>query len=193
MYKKVLSFIFIFFTFFLCFRTVRAAGTLTLESIGGYLLGATTTEWYYTGTNPKFEGEAVANSEVQIKVDDTTTTVFADEAGDWIWTPSNLTTTADYNITISSDPETIPTFVLHLTVPTSSTSSATTSSSTTSTSSATISATPAAGKGGVTPSAELPQSGHFENTVILVAGGLLLIGFGIVSRVMMAEEVVLDE
>lgn len=174
MLKKILPFFLILF-FLFSPSIVKALGTLKLNSIGtSSTAGQTFTTWSYSGSNPTFAGEASANAQVQIKIDSVSNTVTANTNGVWTFVPTMMTTSKSYEITISSESEYIV-FTLNLTAAGSATPTPTTSSATES----------ATTKGGET----LIQSGAVENTLYLIAGGLLFIGLGMVSKVILTREV----
>jgi Bacterial Ig-like domain len=178
--KKILPLFIIGFLLFSMALPIRAAG-LTLNKIGTDITeGKTFSEWTYVGINPEFIGESAAGATVEVKVDDVSYEVIADVNGNWTWQPTALAE-GDHDITVKSDGEFIY-FTLHLT---SEDTSSATSSATTATTSATTATTSAttAGKGGLTDTTEaLPQSGAFEMTVLLIASGMTLIGFGMVMK-----------
>lgn len=144
--------------------TVALAATLQITSIGGVSTGTgPLTTFETTQKSPTFVGTAPIDATVDIKIDDLTVAALANASGAWSYTPTNL---ADGNhpVQISSNLETVSfTLVVKPSTTTTSTSSAT--------------------KGGVsTRSAELPKSGAFENTVLLIAAGVFLMGFGVVAH-----------
>lgn len=150
---------------------VALAATLKLNSIGGVSTGTgTITTFTTTRTNPTFLGAAAPDATVDIKIDDLTVAVTADTAGAWSYTPTALTEGA-HPVQISSNLESLS---FTLTVDTDGVSGTTT----TSTSSATT-------KGGTSTSsaqAQLPKSGAVENTMLVIAGGVALIGAGLVAH-----------
>lgn len=146
---------------------VALAATLQLTSIGGISTGTTPLTTFETAQkSPTFVGTAPIDATVDIKIDDLTVAAQANASGAWSYTPTNLTE-GDHPVEISSNLETIS-FTLII-KPSSSSTTTSTSSSTT--------------KGGVsTSSAELPKSGALENTVLLIAAGMFLMGFGVVAH-----------
>lgn len=139
------------------------AGILTLTSIGS---SAVTTQainsWTYQGVNPVFVGTAAPGATVTITISGTAGTAVADSSGAWTFTPTNITAAGTYTVNITSGTGTMN-FTLLI-------------------DSVAATATPAgsvndASKGGLpaSPSA-LPQSGGLEDTLLLSAFGLGLVG-----------------
>jgi len=147
-------------------QVVSAAG-LAVTKIGTSTTPATFTQWTYSGLNPVFEGTALADADVEIKINETTFTAKANDVGVWTFTPTTLSSAATYPIVITSENET-KSFSLTIT---STSSAAATSSATGSTTSATT-------KGGVDYPDELPQTGATSTAIALVLGGLTFIGAG---------------
>lgn len=149
---------------------VVLAATLSITSVGGVTLGTgTITSVITTKTSPTFIGTAAADATVDIKIDDLTVAATADNDGDWSYTPTGLSE-GDHAIELSSNLETIS-FTLTIDTDSSTTTETSTSSTTTTT------------KGGVsTSSAELPVSGSVNNTFLVLAAGLFLIGSGVVAH-----------
>lgn len=149
--------------------SVALAATLSITSIGGVSTGTgTLTTFTTTKNNPTFLGEATPDATVDITIDDLTVAVLANATGDWSYTPVGLTD-GSHTIKVISNLETI-TFTLTVNAGTDTTTA--TESSTTS-------------KGGVSTSSaqgELPKSGAFENTVLMVAAGMFLMGLGVVAH-----------
>lgn len=142
------------------------AATLQVTSIGTEsVAGGTPGEESYVGTNPTIVGTASSEAEVDITIDDLTTTVVADIDGDWSYTPTGLIAGV-YDIEISSNLETL-TFTL--TISEDSTAETT-------------------GKGGATESSEaalpeeLLQSGSGESMILTLAAGMFLIGLATVMK-----------
>lgn len=106
---KVLSFLFISFLFIPSFSY---SASLSLNKIGSLDLGGNNyTEWWYTGENPIFYGSASPNSEVSVKIGDSTYKVNSDDQGNWSYPAQILK--GDYQILITQGNESI-TFTLHL-------------------------------------------------------------------------------
>jgi hypothetical protein len=82
------------------------AATLTLTKIGSLdTTGKTYSEWWYSGVRPLLEGKVEASKTVTIKVDDKVETTKADIEGNWTY--RLLYDQGDYNVTITSDSESI--------------------------------------------------------------------------------------
>lgn len=166
--KKILSIL-----FFLLLSTVFVgnviAASLALSSVGtSSTAGLTFSTWTHEGENPVLIGEATSGASVSIKVDDLTSTVTADASGEWTYTPTTLIV-GTYQITITSGVESIA-FTLNITDGVASTTG-------------TIAPTIDTGKGGVSTETEtLPESGSAEQTLLLLTGGLLLLGFGLMTH-----------
>lgn len=87
------------------------AATLQLTNIGALATeGNVYPEWWYTGSNPALLGKAAANSEVTVKIDDTSSKVKANGSGDWSY--NTTISSGDHMIVISQGSETIS-FTLH--------------------------------------------------------------------------------
>ncbi len=177
MRKRNLSFILAVIFLFLSASAISAATVLKLNSIGtSDTEDKTFTEWWYTGTNPQFVGEASPSASVTLTVDDSINIVTADVNGEWLWTPTALLE-GDYAIDITSELESI-TFTLHL---------ASSSATPTPTVAATDSGETKGGVGGATESGELPVTGAIEQTIILIGGGMALLGLGMMAKVKLEE------
>ena len=138
---------------------------MTLESIGVSTVGGITiSSWTYQGTNPVIVGTADPGATVTVTIDGTAAAATADDAGDWSYTPTTLTTSGSYPITIASGTESMS-FTLALTTNSTSTTTTTSSSSTSS--------------AGVTLPEELPQTGSFGQTLVLAGSGLALVLAGV--------------
>lgn len=146
------------------------AANLAVTSIGVEDTSTDLDSFTYSEENPTIVGTASPEAEVDITIDDLTTTVVADEDGDWSYTPTSLTA-GEYDVEISSNLETL-TFTL--TISSSSTEDSTSSAST--------------GVGGATDSSSvstsssLPQSGTGETMILLVAAGFFLIGLSAILQ-----------
>ena len=163
--KKILSIL--FFVLFLAIFTGNAiAASLALNSIGtSPTAGLTFSTWTHEGENPILVGEATSGESVSIKIDDLASSVTADASGEWTYTPTILTV-GIYQVTITSGVESIS-FTLNITDSASSAAS-------------TVIPTTGASKGGV-EAETLPESGSAEQTLLLLTGGLLLLGFGLMT------------
>lgn len=168
-YRKLLAGLAVFCLALLLSVNVALAATLNLNSIGGVSTGTgTLTTFTTTRTNPTFLGTAAPDATVDIKIDDLTVAVTADTAGAWSYTPTALTEGA-HSVEISSNLESLS---FTLTVDADGTSGTSTSSATTT-------------KGGdstASAQAQLPKSGAVENTMLVIAGGVALIGAGLVAH-----------
>lgn len=141
---------------------VALAASLAVTSIGGVAVTGTLTSFETTDTTPGMVGTAAADATVDITIDDLIVAATADSSGDWSYTPTSLTYGA-HSVAIASNLETLS---FTLTVSSSSTD-----------------ATSSTSKGGVsTTSAELPASGTVENTILIIAAGMFLMGLGVVSH-----------
>lgn len=165
--KKFLSTVAILFAFLLFAGRVMAA-TLTLTSIGGVVTGGTIASFETTKTSPTFVGTAAPDATVDIAIDDLTVAVTADPDGDWTYTPAALTE-GEHEIEISSNLETL-TFTLTIGDGTQSSAS----------SSAGVGG--AATNSGQTTKGGLPVSGSAETTMLLIAGGIFLLGSGVIAH-----------
>lgn len=169
----IISFLAIFFA--VGASSIWAAG-LSLTSIGGVsTAGKTFVQWTHSADNPKFIGTAYSDAQVEILIDSVENSVTADSDGDWSYQPTSLTV-GQYDIKITSGTQTIA-FDLYITTSTTSADTATTSTDSTVTATSTDSATT---KGGLPT--ELPATGAFETTLVLISSGLFLIGLGLISK-----------
>lgn len=153
---------------FLMVYSVSSIFALTLDKIGvTTVTNSSITSWYYQGTNPTFSGTTDPSAAVSVSINGASSSVTADTAGAWSYVPTTLTTTGTYPIVITSGTQTMS-FSLDLTAAGSSTASslATTKGGTMS--------------GSVEMPDTLPQSGSFEQTVMMIAAGLLLVGGGMI-------------
>lgn len=143
---------------------IALAATLQVTSIGGISTGTGTLETFETiQTSPTFVGTASIDATVNIKIDDLTVATTANPAGAWSHTPTNLSV-GNHAVEITSNLETVS-FTLTIKAAESTATQSTTT------------------KGGVsTTSAELPKSGAFENTVLVIVAGMFLIGSGLVAH-----------
>lgn len=148
--------------------SIAVAATLKITSIGGVSTGTGALTTFTTATaNPTFLGEAAPDATVDITIDDLTVAVAANTTGSWSYTPVGLTEGA-HTIKVVSNLETIN-FTLTVNTGTATTTATTSTES----------------KGGVSTSSaqgELPKSGAMENTVIMIAAGVFLMGLGMVAH-----------
>lgn len=173
MFKRSLPLFIAFVLFFVSFSGVKAQ-SLQLNGIGtSSTEDKTFTTWTYVGENPTLAGEASPSAEITVQIDSDSSVVFADSSGVWIYTTSTLLE-GDHDISILSDSEIIQ-FTLS------------------------IVAGEAAGVGGSGDDAsgsvdlptELPQTGAFDQMLLLIISGLVMIGFAMVSRAQLLE--IVDE
>ena len=82
---------------------VMASG-FNVQSIGNSTTnGSQISKWWYTGLKPTLKGQAVASSDVVVKVDETETTVKADANGEWIYIPSAELSAGDHQIVLKNN------------------------------------------------------------------------------------------
>lgn len=165
--KKILS---LLLTTLLFVTSASAAQALELTKIGntdltGKGIGSTVSAYTYTLRSFSLYGTSTASSSVAVKVDDVTYSATANESGQWSTYLSNLTYDA-HDVNISSTGQTSLDFTLTI-------ATATTDTTTTSTTSTT--------KGGTT-SSTLPSAGVMDNTFILAAAAMFLIGLGVTVK-----------
>ncbi|MFC1622338.1 Ig-like domain-containing protein [Patescibacteria group bacterium] len=87
------------------------AGNLSLTKIGALdTTGKDYAEWWYTGTNPTFQGTADAGSTVDITIGEDTMSVTA--SGDGVWSYATSLDQGDYGVSIKSGEDNIS-FTLH--------------------------------------------------------------------------------
>lgn len=142
--------------------TVSAQSTgLTLQSIGTVVVNGTQlSQWQYTGVNPVFTGTATPSAAVTVTIAGVAGNTTANSTGAWTFTPTNLTSAGTYSVSITSGASTLNFSLLINTSAATATPSATADT-----------------KGGVTASGSaLPVSGGLEDTLLLSAFGLGLIG-----------------
>ncbi len=165
--KQVLAQIFsVAFGFLMAMMVVNSSvsaqtATLTLQTIGTSAVnGMQISQWQYSGVNPVFKGTAASSAAVTVTISGVAGNTTADTTGAWTFTPTNLTGAGTYPVTISSGASTL-TFSLLI----NATAATATPSATTDT------------KGGLTASGSaLPVSGGLEDTLLLSAFGLGLVG-----------------
>ena len=167
--KKILPILlFIFLVIAPC--SVKAA-EFELTDIGASsTTGKSFSRWTYYGVNPEFSGTAASGAQVAITVDETEYTTNADTDGSWTWQPTTLTE-GSYQITVSSGSES-KSFTLNI-------SSAEDWNGSTATSTAATTATSGADT--------LPETGSFDQTVLLLMFGFSLLGLGVGSKLLLAS------
>lgn len=147
-------------TLILLSQTAGVVLALSLESIGNSsVAGRKISSWYYQGSNPTFSGTADPSATVTIDISGTSGTATADSAGSWSYKPTTLTTTGMYPITITSGANSLA-FNLDITASSSSGSTSTKGGST---------------SGSLNLPDELPKTGSFEQTLLLMGTGLGLV------------------
>lgn len=170
-------------------QSISRALALTLETIGvSNVGGSSISSWTYQGSNPTFTGTADASATVTVTINNSDATATADASGNWTYTPTTLTSTGTYPVTISSGTESIS-FTLDLTVQDTTSTTATSSSTTTTT---TKGGTSTASGNLVMPD-ELPQTGAFEQTVLLLGGGFGLVLLGVMFYWKIVPRLLFDE
>jgi hypothetical protein len=99
--KKLPFLFFIFFFFF--FNPVFAAG-FSLKSIGSLNTeGKVYPQWWYTGLQPTFTGEAPANSTINIAIDNNSYQASANGSGEWSFTPPAVLTAGDHTVALTNN------------------------------------------------------------------------------------------
>lgn len=162
---KKLFFLLSFLSFSLFFPGVARALELTrigTTDLTGKGIGSTVSAYTYNLRSFSLYGLATASSSVAIKIDDVTYNATANQAGEWSTYLSNLT--YDDHVTVISAPNQTS---LNFTLTISSTSAIPTTTPT---------ATPTTVRTSTTSA--LPTAGATENTFLMVALALLLIGLG---------------
>jgi len=102
MFKKIFFSFLIGFLFLFTGKIVLAGG-FNLKSIGGVdTSGRQLSQWWYTGSNPVFIGEAGAGTSVEIDIDGEKGTAVADESGNWSYSASALTD-GDHQVVLTSN------------------------------------------------------------------------------------------
>ncbi len=103
MMKKLFCFLIIF-----CLSTrLVMAGGFNLKSISGINTdGQQISHWWYSGLNPVFYGEALPGSEVNISVNDVSSSTTADGSGNWTYNVGSLSA-GDHKIILTSNGSTI--------------------------------------------------------------------------------------
>ncbi len=87
MQKRILSVLIL--ASFLVFSSNVYAASIVVTKIGALDTGGNTyPQWWYTASNPVFAGTATAGATVNVTVNDTTTTVKADDSGNWTYASS---------------------------------------------------------------------------------------------------------
>lgn len=169
----------VFAVFVIMFATaVGQALALTIDNIGTTEVpDGTTSSWYYTGSNPTFSGTAAPSATVTVKIDEASFTTTANSSGTWTYTPTTLNESVSYLIELISGTDSIS---FDLDITTSDTDTDTTSTTTTSSTSSSSSATSLSSSKGGTMSGSvslpktLPQSGSLQETIGVIAAGLVL-------------------
>ncbi len=158
------------FVFCLSFASVQVAqaATLNVETIGGISVGTVVpTIWSHAGSNPIIAGSASPSATVQVSIDGTAYSTYADTLGDWSYTPTTLAANGGYEMVVTSGIENLI-FTLNIT-------GVGVGGGATSTTSATVATQPAL------PTA-LPSSGS-SSAVFFILAGVILFGVGAVSYV----------
>lgn len=89
------------------FTTDVLASGFFLKSIGSVDTGGQQiSHWWYTSTNPVFNGEATAGAEVTADIDGKVSKVTADSAGVWSYSATDLAA-GDHEVTFTSGGSTI--------------------------------------------------------------------------------------
>lgn len=137
------------------------SSSLTLQSIGSSMVnGQTITSWTYMGTNPAFVGTATPDETVTVDINGVSGTATADSTGSWTFTPTNITDPGSYTVSITAGTSSLDFTLLVSTAGATATPSA-----------------EEAGKGGVVATnSALPVTGGLEDTLLLSAFGLGLVG-----------------
>ncbi len=169
--KKFLSYLLA--VLFFASSASAAQAVLELTQIGttdltGQGIGSTVSAYTYTLRSFSLYGNSTASSSVSIKIDDVTYSATANETGAWSTYLSNLTYD-DHAVEVSSAGQTSLNFTLKI-------------SSASATPTATPTAVPSTETKGGTTSSTLPQAGALENTFILAAISMLLIGLGVTIK-----------
>ena len=82
--------------------TLAFASGFQLKSIGSMsVIGAVSSEWWYTSANPVLSGIATADSTVTVNIDGVDQTATTDSAGNWAISTTTLTD-GDHNVSLTS-------------------------------------------------------------------------------------------
>ena len=154
--------------FLSCVQSVRAA-FLSLNKISGTsVVGLDYSLVSYTGPMPILEGMATPGAVVSITINSvSTSSATATASGGWIFVPTSLKTGAN-TILLTSGSEKISFVVQYTPISATVTAAPTVTSAASSTSTST--------------SATLPSTGMFENTIMIIGGGLILFVLGWATR-----------
>ena len=168
--KKLTNSIKLFILFvFLFLVSPVAAHALTIDAIGGddsvTGLGSTVKTYQTLLTTFTVSGTASPSTNVVVAMDDFNQTTVANSLGNWLVNFSNVAY-GDHNLIASSAGDSLD---LVLTVGTSTAS--TTATTTTSTASTTT-----------TTTTTLPEAGTLDNTILLFAFGMLVMGLGVMLK-----------
>jgi len=99
--RKIWMAVFLFTFCFLCPKAALA-GTFNLKSIGSVdTSGRQISQWWYSGSQPVFIGEASPGASISISIDGSENTTTADSSGDWSYTAAALED-GDHQVKLSS-------------------------------------------------------------------------------------------
>lgn len=103
---KLLSMIGLIWFCFL-FSQEAVAGGFNLKSIGKVdTSGRELSQWWYSGSQPVFVGEATSGASVSVSIDESEGTATADESGNWSFTSGALND-GDHQVVLTSGGSTI--------------------------------------------------------------------------------------
>jgi len=166
--KKIINSIKLTFLFlFMFLLSPMAARALTIDAIGGddsiVGLGSTVKTYSTLLTSFTVSGTASPAADVVVAMDDFNQTTIANSLGNWLVNFSNVAY-GEHDLVVSSDGESLDLVVTAGYDPTvNSTSSTTTATATTTTTT-------------------LPEAGAVENTFLLLAFGVLVMGLGLMLK-----------
>ena len=103
MMKRIIIFFSVFLLLFIFGKENIQASGFNLRSIGGVdTSGRLYSRWYHTSLQPTLQGEALANSTVEIIIDDQSFQATADGNGQWSFTPPSLTP-GDHSVVLKNN------------------------------------------------------------------------------------------
>ena len=105
--KKLLSIISLVIYLFILPFSAFASG-FNLKSIGGVNTdGKLYEQWWYSGLQPAFSGEAPATSTIEVVIDSNSYQATADESGNWSFPIPEPLTAGDHQVSLTNSDSTI--------------------------------------------------------------------------------------
>ncbi|MFH1602097.1 MAG: Ig-like domain-containing protein [Candidatus Shapirobacteria bacterium] len=106
--KKLTSLMVLLLMFLFTSTRIALASAFNLQSIGNLnTQGQLYSQWWYTGLQPAFTGEAPASSIVNINIDENSYQATADASGNWSFIPPTFLSAGDHAVSLTNDASTI--------------------------------------------------------------------------------------